>query len=340
MISSSSTLFTPLKIRGLTIPNRFMRSATWEGKATSTGLPTKQLKQMMVDLSIGQTGLIVPGYCYPIEHGQAAFNQLGMSKYAHGQTWESTIDIIHKNGSKIMFQVCHGGVRCPSNLIHQQPIGVSPESEGQREMTQTEIEDTIDSFIKSALRIQQMGADAIQIHAAHGYLISSFLSPYLNKRKDLWGGSFENRARFLKETIKTIRQVCSSNFVISVKINGNDCIQGGFIPEMAGDLIKSLPEVDFWEISAGIGPKSYGIRSIVDWKFLKKKIPKNDFIETEKKIHILTDGVQYSEAYNYESAKIIHEIAPNAKLALVGGNRNPKNMEKLLNEGNISLISL
>lgn len=316
-----------------------MRSATYEGLAGVTGLPRSVLNTMIENLSEGQTGLIVPGYVYPIQHGKAAPRQCGMARLADSQVWEPTVKKVHQNGSKIIFQVCHGGVRCnPEDIKLPQAIGVSPEGPNTREMTNAEIEETIDSFIQAAFRIQSIGGDGIQLHAAHGYLLSAFLSPVMNKRTDKWGGSFENRLRIVHEIATQIKEVVAPDFAIGIKMNGDDNRPGGVTPELAAQYISKLRMIDFFEISCGLGGcPSYGIRSDFNEEFFRQKVKNEAVVENAKK---MIEGVKYEEGYNVYAAKIIHRIVPDAKLAVVGGNRNIKNMEKLITDGTVQLISM
>ena len=202
----SSPLFSSFQCGPMTLPNRFIRSATWEGLADSNGFPAQELFNKMVQLAKGGCGLIVPGYCYTIQHGRANPTQTGMTSKEHAQIWKETIDEIHKNGSKIMFQLAHGGDKCNQNDIGQQPIGCSGLEPGSRAMTDAEICETIESFAKAAKYLKEAGADGVQLHAAHGYLLSQFLSPYLNRRTDKWGGVTENRTRIVFEIVNEIRK--------------------------------------------------------------------------------------------------------------------------------------
>lgn len=341
----NSILFSPVKIGKCVIPNRFMRSATYEGLGGTTGLPRSVLNQKIEDLATGEVGLIVPGYVYPTVHGKAAPRQCGMSRIADSQVWESTVDIVHKKGSKIMFQVCHGGSRCQRSIIDGlDPIGCSPEPgyPDSREMTNAEIEDTIDSFVQSSFRLQSIGVDGIQLHAAHGYLLSAFLSPYLNKRKDKWGGSLENRLRIVYEISRLIREYTAPDFMISIKMNGNDCVSGGVTPQMAAEYIKRLtPFIDLFEISGGLGSKpSYGIRCDYHKDSYLRNLTKKEFDQIEPQILSASQKVNYSETYNREAVEIIHKLVPEAKLAIVGGVRDISTMENLLKNGTVQLISM
>ena len=158
-----SLLFSPIKVGPITIKNRFMRSPTYEGLANSDGTPKKRLSE-------GEVGLIIPGYMYPMEACKAAPKQCAMYNDKHSNSWKNTVNKVHKNGSKIVFQICHAGV--PDHLEKKGP---STFPGLYNSLTKTEIEDIIESFRKSAVQSQKAGVDGVQLHGAHGYLFSSFI---------------------------------------------------------------------------------------------------------------------------------------------------------------------
>jgi 2,4-dienoyl-CoA reductase-like NADH-dependent reductase (Old Yellow Enzyme family) len=296
---------------------------------------------MIDELSVGQTGLIVPGYVYPIAHGKAAVKQTSAEYWRSISPWRPIIDNIHKNGSAIIFQICHGGAVCPpSELQGHTPIGISAWPPGSRAMTEEELIETVFSFGAAAYKLKLAGADGVQIHAAHGYLISASLSPLLNRRRDRWGGTFEGRLRLLRETAARIREQCGEDFIVGVKINGSDCAPGGVTPELSGAYLHEVaPLLDFAEISCGIGPKSWSIRSRIDEDLYRAKLPKvaDAVIETA---YAKSGAVPYAEGYNLDAAKVIHAMAPKLKLAVVGGMRSVKAMEAAVESGVADIVSL
>ena len=335
----NSPLFSPLKIGPMTIPNRFMRSATWEGLSSDDGFPKQKLFDMIVDYSKGKTGLIVPGYVYPISHGKSIVHQTGMTTKKHAEVWRETIQKVHANGSKIVFQICHGGDKCQEKDIHQQPIGCSGLIPGSRPMTDSEICDTIEAFAKAAKNLKEVGVDGVQIHCAHGFLISQFLSPALNKRKDKWGGVPENRTRFLFEVIQAVREATHDSIAIGIKINSNDHIEGGMDEQMANEVISMVPPLDFVEFSCGVTRKAYGIRADINEEVYRKNCQNPE--EIIKLAHELSDGVPYYEGYNLKGAELAKEFFESQiAVATVGGWRHFDKMEKAVKEGKADIISL
>ncbi|KAK8842817.1 hypothetical protein M9Y10_025683 [Tritrichomonas musculus] len=337
---SGSVLFSPTKLGRLSVPNRFIRSATWESLADGDGRPTNELINMMENLAVGKVGLIIPGAVYVTKRGQGMKGQSGMCTIEQARDWHRGVVNIHKRGSKIIFQLIHNGLSANPQLNGGfPPSGPTAFNSNQHELTNTEIEDLIQDFADSAELSYHSSADGVQLHAAHGYLLSEFLSPALNKRTDKWGGSDDNRLRIVKEIIATIRKRVPEEFSISIKLNGNDYMENGIEPELCAKYVDKLKnDLDFFEISAG---SHHTILSTINENVLTKGIKdpnkKKELIENAYKS---TAGYTFKEMYNLDSLKIIRKAVPDAKLALVGGNRTFVNMEKLVNDGLADMISM
>jgi len=319
MSVSQSILSTPIKIGNMVVPNRIMRSAVWMAACDVDGYPPQALLEYYRELARGKTGLIVPGYVYPIKSGKANPGQGGMWSDRHAESWRSTIKDVHGLGSKIIFQVCDSGVTTTFDNVKEMPRGVSALLPGQREMTTIEIDEVIESFKNCAKRLEEVGADGMQIHGAHGYLVSAFLTPLMNKRTDQYGGALENRVRFLQEICKEIRSVTSPSFNLSMKINGDDCKENGLTADVVGDIISRFKSIDLFEISCGLADAQVTVR-------MKSK---------DKQ----TIGYPLTEGYNFRYAEIIKKVAPKQSLAVVGGYRNLSEVEKVLKTGVVDLVS-
>lgn len=337
---SLSILFQQKKVGRLIIPNHFMRSATYEGLADNDGRPSGKLISMIETLSKGGVGLIVPGAVYVTKNGQGYFGQSGLTTLEQARMWHSCIESVHKNGSKFLFQIIHHGTRSDPRFNGGfMPSGPTAINKEQHELTNAEIEDIIQDFADSAELAYRASSDGVQIHAGHGYLLNEFLSPAINKRSDKWGGCDENRLRIIKEIVKTIRERVPDDFSISIKMNGDDHIEGGMKPELAAKYINSMKnDFDFFEISAG---GNYSILSQVNEKVLTKGVKddnkKKELVNFAK---MFTKGTQFKEMYNLDALKIIKKAVPDVNLALVGGNRKFSDMEKVVKEGLVDIISL
>lgn len=337
---SGSVLFTPAKLGRLTVPNHFMRSATWEALADNDGRATNELIKMMEELAIGNVGLIVPGAVYVTKRGQGLQGQSGMCTIEHARIWHRGVANVHNRGAKLIFQLIHNGLSANPKLNGGfPPCGPSALNKDQHELTNTEIEDIIQEFANSAELSHYASADGVQLHGAHGYLLSEFLSPAYNRRTDRWGGDDDKRLRIVKEIITAIRKKVPEEFSISIKLNGNDHIENGIDPQLCAKYVDKLKDdIDFFEISAG---SYYSIISTINDNVLTKGIKdpnkKKELIENA---HKAMDSYKFKEMYNLDALKVIRKAVPDAKLALVGGNRTFVNMEKVVKDGYADMISM
>ena len=250
-------LFEHVSINGMTLANRFVRSATWEGLADREGYVTPKLTKMMVELAVNEIGLIISSYAFVSPEGQSSPGQLAIhdDRFVAG-LW-AMVETVHKAGGKIALQIVHGGRFANPALTGLQPIGPSAVAkDGQttcRAMSQPDIANIVSAFTRAAARAKQAGFDAIQLHAAHGFLLSQFLSPALNQRTDEYGGPLENRARFLLEVARSIRQAAGPGYPLLVKLNSEDFLEGGLTRDEAVRVAALLEaaSVDAIEFSGG-----------------------------------------------------------------------------------------
>ncbi len=230
-----SILFEQTRIGSLTMANRFVRSATWEGMADDNGAVTPGLMEVTDQLARGGVGLIITGHAFVSPEGQAGRWQLAAYSDDLLAGLAAMAARAHEGGSKIALQLAHAGSRAPFALTGLEPIGPSVlETDADRSvraMTADDIEAVAAAFRDAAARALTAGFDAVQIHAAHGYLLSQFLSPYFNKRTDGYGGTIENRARPLLTVLGAIRRVVPPDYPVFVKLNAADFLPGGLTPE-------------------------------------------------------------------------------------------------------------
>lgn len=251
-----SILFERTRIRGMEVSNRFVRSATWEGMATEDGACTPQLSEMMRELAKGRVGLIITGHSYVREDGRAGQRQMGIYKDDFIEDLREMTRAVHEEDGKIVLQLSHaGGFAIP--LTGTLPIGPSQvEIPGKplcREMSVDDIHEIAMTFGKAAWRAVQAGFDGVQLHAAHGYLFSQFLSPYFNKRADAYGGTVKHRAAAFVEAICHVRDAVGKNFPILVKMNSSDYLEGGLTLEDSVGAARLYEEagIDAVEVSGG-----------------------------------------------------------------------------------------
>jgi 2,4-dienoyl-CoA reductase-like NADH-dependent reductase (Old Yellow Enzyme family) len=261
-----STLFQPTNLGNLRIRNRFIRSATYEGLAGESGEVTDRLVSFYRRLAKGGIGLIISGHTYVDTLGRAGKYQIGIHKDEFIEGLKEMVNAIHQEGGKIAFQLSHAGRQTTRDLVGTTPIG--PSANGRdpsnfvkpREMSVEQINQAINSFEKAAMRAVRAGADAIQLHAAHGYLINQFLSPFYNQRTDSWGGSDENRFRFLESIVSNIRRKTPEEVALLVKLSTHDHTpQTGITPALAQKYAVWLAGmgIDGIELSCGSACYSY-----------------------------------------------------------------------------------
>jgi 2,4-dienoyl-CoA reductase-like NADH-dependent reductase (Old Yellow Enzyme family) len=250
-------LFEPSKIKDLVLPNRFIRSATWEGLASETGECTPELVDLMVSLVKGRVGLIITGHAFVDPKGQGTIRQLAADRDDCVKGLGEMTEAVHREGGRVVMQLSHAGLMADEELTGSQPCGPSSGKEilkvTGREMTESQIQETVKAFGKAARRAKEAGFDGVQIHSAHGYLLSQFLSPAWNRRDDSYGGSPENRAKFVMEVVRTVRLAVGRFYPVLIKINSEDFLQNGFSAEdflRTGQLLDQAG-IDAIEVSGG-----------------------------------------------------------------------------------------
>ena len=253
----ASKLFEPTVIKQTRLKNRFICSSTWLGMANHDGSSSATLINGISGVSKNEIGLYITEMSFVSRNGQCANNQLGVYSDRLLPGLRQLTDEVHRLGTPVVMQLNHGGLFSMPVFTGEDPMGPStlltPDGSVGREMTKTEISETLISFREAAVRAQKAGFDGVQIHAAHGWLLSQFLSPYFNRRTDEYGGSVENRARFALEVLGSIREATGNEFLILVKINSEDKIDQGFsIEEMVQvSVMLEKAGADAIEVSGG-----------------------------------------------------------------------------------------
>jgi 2,4-dienoyl-CoA reductase-like NADH-dependent reductase (Old Yellow Enzyme family) len=220
-------IFEPISVCNLNLQNRFVRSATHEFMAEQDGTPTSRLGDAYEELARNEVGLIITGYSYVLRGGQSDTLQQGIYDDRFIEPYRKITERVHSYKSKIVLQIVHGGRQADISTEFPVPIAPSPVRNGHssvlpREMTETEILETIEAFTRAAVRAKKAGFDGVQLHCAHGFLLSNFISPYTNTRADRWGGPTENRTRIVTEIVRCIKEEVGPEFPILVKMNATD----------------------------------------------------------------------------------------------------------------------
>jgi len=253
-----TSLFESGSIGRLTLKNRMIRSATWEGMCDKDGRPTQKLIDYYCNLVKGGIGLIISGYTYIRPDGKQLPGKMGIYTNTFEKEFRQLTGAVHDLDGKIAVQLVHAGGQTDSKAAGQKPVapsgikvGAFPET--PQKLSVLEIEDITDAFAQAAKRAKDWGFDAAQIHGAHGYLINQFLSPLTNKRTDAYGGTLENRSRFLFDIYEKIRAQVGKEFPVFIKLNGDDHLENGFEEKEAVKIAKQLSDIGInaLEISSG-----------------------------------------------------------------------------------------
>jgi len=227
-------LFEPGKIGNLIIRNRTVMTAMGTGLPTWNGEASDEMIRYYHDRAKGGVGLIITEFTrVDEESGQCNPFQLCIANRKHVRSVGRMVETVHRYGAKMFIQLQHGGREAlPALNGGKQPIapsavknnisGITPKA-----MTVEEIGEMVDKFVAAAANSQRAGADGVELHASHGYLLCQFMSPYTNKRNDQYGGLLENNCRIITEIIQGIRAACGPHYPVSVRVNAEDFVDGG-----------------------------------------------------------------------------------------------------------------
>ncbi|ONF72446.1 NADH:flavin oxidoreductase/NADH oxidase family protein [Amycolatopsis keratiniphila] len=260
---TSSPVFEPFTLPGgSTLPNRLVKAAMEENMASRGQLPGKPLFELYRRWGEGGAGLLITGNV--MVHAEALTGPAGVVLDADSplepfRRWASAAK---SGGARVWMQINHPGrqVRADMPGVAWGPSAVRVDvgKNSKRfaepvEMSPRQIEETVARFAETARRAEEAGFDGVEIHAAHGYLLSQFLSPLANRREDRWGGGLGNRAAFLLDVVRAVRAVVAPGFAVAVKLNSADFQRGGFDADDAASVIAMLAPlgVDLVELSGG-----------------------------------------------------------------------------------------
>ena len=316
-----SELFEASEINGMKLKNRFVRSATWEGMAGEAGECTSRITDVMTELAEGEVGLIISSHAYVRRDGQAGPFQLGIYTDDFIDGYRQMTRAVHERGAKIVLQMTHAGAFASAKLIGEPPLafsGVEDFTQSPRRILETkDMEKLVGAFADGARRAVKAGFDGVQIHAAHGYLLSQVLSSALNKRRDAYGGSLEKRARLVLEVLQAVRGAVGNDFPVLIKLNSEDFLKDGLTLDESVQVGCMLEKggIDAIELSGGTF-------------FSGKLNPSRLGIATEEK-----------EAYFRDATRVFKQKVK-VPLILVGGNRSFQVAEQLVMDGYADYISM
>ncbi|MDG5816188.1 NADH:flavin oxidoreductase [Chitinispirillales bacterium ANBcel5] len=345
-------LFEKNTFAGITLKNRIIRSATHEGLANEHGRPLEPLIDLYEQIAMGGVGMIITGYAGILKSARSCSNMAVFDSDEQVAIYKKIITTVKKHHTPIMLQIGHAGGLGAKELVGKHPVAPSKRCykinhSTSVELTAKEIEELIAIFVSCIFRAKRAGFDGVQLLAAHGYLLSEFLSPYLNRRKDKWGGSTENRFRIIKEILTRSREKVGT-FPIIIKISGNDEQKGGMNPEEAVAVAKllELSSCDAIEVSCGNGNLFETVRcQSIPYEVLYKVVPGlhnvrglkksiiNLFVKKRFKLH------REIKDYNVEIAEQIKK-AVSVPVISVGGIRELRSANEIVESGKSDYVAL
>ena len=324
--TGSTVLAQPLALPcGLVLPNRIMKAAMGEGLADpSTSDVTPALIRLYERWADGGAGTLATGVLN-IQRGTGDASIVTLDSRTDTKALAEWATAVHSRDVRLIGQLVHQG-RQTTVLVARHPLAPSALPSvrrsrlfgSSRALTEAQITDLIDRFAAAAVMLEQAGFDGVEIHAAHGYLIGQFLSPVTNLRTDRWGGSLENRSRFLLEIVRAIRARVGPVFAVFVKINASDFQPGGFDVDDSAHVVGLLKDegVDLVEISGGTYESSSGAL----------------------RVHPDEPGTS-NDAYFAGFAPRLRQVT-GIPLALTGGLRSRVVMEGLIRDGVVDAVGL
>lgn len=290
-------IFDPVKLKNLYMKNRLVRSATWEGIAEADGSITEETYEIYRELAAGGVGTIITGFTSVSDDDYYFGGMMRLSNDKLIPQYRELTNIIHAENCPVISQLALGA-------YYKNSLQTEPD-----DMTESEIHEVIEKFINASVRAKKAGFDGVQIHAAHFFFLSRFISPRVNHRKDIYGGSTENRSRILFEILNGIKKA-TPDLHVTIKINSSDFIMGGLNEEESLKICEGLAEA--------------GMDSI--------EVSGNGTSVSRIKPHV-------NEAYFLNFALILAEKI-SVPVILVGGLRSGETMKEILNTTKVELLSL
>lgn len=321
-------LSQPLTLRGgVVLKNRLAKGALSESLARRDHTPGTRIKNLYRRWSQNDLGLVITGN---VMVDRRAIGEPGNVVVEDDRAFDDLVEwaqIIKDGGAAALAQINHPGRQAPRTLTPQPvaPSAVALAGTGgmfaePRELTHDEIEDIIRRFATTAGVLIRAGFDGVQIHGAHGYLVSQFLSPLANRRDDAWGGTPEKRRRFVLEIVRAIRAEIGPDATLAIKLNSADFQRGGFSEDESLEVVRELAAegIDLLEISGG----TYASAAMLG-------------VDPS-----LKDSTRRREAYFIEYAERVRAELPDLPLMLTGGFRSVESMNDAIASGAVDLVGL
>ena len=318
------TLFDEISLAGIPLKNRLICSATWKNMTDEEGNLTDRLLAVYEKVAEGGVGAIVSGYAKILKEEQPNPKMLAIHDDSFIPGLKKLAGRMHELDTPIILQACYGGSQTNYNVEERIIWGPSAVKNPVFEVTPTpmtkeNIQTVITAFANAARRAKESGFDGFQLHAAHGYLLSQFLTPFFNRRTDEYGGSIENRARIILESLDAVRKEVGDTYPVFIKMHCSD-----FMEEAGLTLEESLQVAKLLEQHGISGIEISGGHLSDDWKTsaMHKSILKED----------------HQSYFRNEAAQIAEAVS--VPVIVTGGNRSPKLLDTVLNETQLTGFGL
>lgn len=349
-------LFEKTCISGFDVRNRIIRSATHDGLADENGAPGDRLISKYETLAKNEVGCIITGYAAVSRNGVSPYPAM-LKIYDDGviDRYRMLTEAVHRHGTPVVLQIAHCGRQTSSKSIGIRKVAPSKVlhtfyPDKAKELNSEEIKEIINDFVNAAIRAEKAGFDAVQLHAGHGYLLHDFLSPYGNRRKDMWGGSLENRCGIVELIIKGIKE--NTNLPVWIKLSAEDNRKYGMNIESSVEICKRLEKAGCDAIEVSCGTVEDGMSTMRSKRLpmdavFKYREPCASFPKLLNKIALpvanfinpLIKQPDPLENFNVKNAGIIRKNV-SIPVIVVGGIHKSDDMKKIIADGNADFVSM
>ena len=340
MTENNSPVFTPLKLGPIELRNRTIRAAAFEGMCPD-GRPSPSLLSYHHSVAAGGVGMTTVAYASVTRTGRTFAHQMYMHEEVVPALRELT-DAVHREGAAASIQLGHCGNLADKDVNGCRSISASAVFTlfglaRPRAMTEDDIDELVQDFVRSVRLAAEAGFDAVEIQAGHGYLLSQFISPFTNRRDDQWGGSLENRARLACRVVSAVREAAAGRLAVVVKTNLRDGFAGGMELPEGVEVARMLEQAgaDALVLSGGFVTKT-------PMYILRGEVPLKEMVAAQSAVsrklglvlfgRLVVKAFPYSDAYFLEAALAVREPV-DLPLVQVGGLKTLPTMEDVLGRG-------
>lgn len=347
-------LFTPLKLRNITLKNRIIRSATYEGLADPNGEPRIELAQVYRDVAAGGAGTIITGFTFVSQSGRAMQpGQCGMDHDNKIDAWKAIVENVKKESPDVslFMQLAHCGRQTRRDATGRPVLAVSAKKctyfrQPVTTLTDRDIQAVIQEFSRAAYRAKIAGFDGVQLHAAHGYLIHQFLSPWTNTRRDRWG----DPRMFLEETIRAVKGSCGQNFPVMLKLSAMEDTFPGIGLSDTIATVRRLESLCIDAVEISYGTMEFALNIIrgacpvnlvlkINPLFNKTPVLFRQIWTLFRERAYTSRFIPFEKNYNLEAAVQIKQ-STTLPIIVVGGIRNKSSMIDCLSTHGLDGVSL